>query len=198
MPVNNFITCPTNCAVTVLPILPVNQDCFSVDGLTLSQINGFIFLAKTDSLGATNPLPAAKTLVAFNAVIDNTDTTGAKAKRITVTGSMPAPEKIEAILPKFVIVTKERRYTITGKVQQLPDTTYDFFRNMMCGGFEGYVWFYTKDHIYGGITSDTAIRIFNVDSQFEFGEGENTFLTGSLIVKWRAQTFPERFANFGY
>lgn len=195
---NPFITCPTNCAQFVMPILPVNQECFGIEGLSLSQINGFIFLSKKDGTGATNTFPSAKTLTAFNAVIDNADITGAKAKRITVIGSMPAPERIEVTLPKNVIITKERRYTITGKVQQLPDTAFDFFRNMMCGGFQGYIWFYTADHIYGGITATTAIEIKVVDAEFDFGEGENTVLTGSLIVKWRSSTFPERYTNFGY
>ena len=198
MAVNAFITCPTNCAALTLPILDTNQDCFSSDGLSLSQITGVILLSKKDSSGATNTFPAANTLVGWSAVIDNTDTTGAKAKRLTVEGSMPAPELSTVQLPKFKTVTKYRTYTLTGIVKQMSTNNFDFFRNMMCGGFVGYVWFITEDYIYGGITAPLAVEVDTIDANIVFDGAADSYVQGDLIIKWKSSTFPSRIANFGF
>lgn len=194
---NKFITCPTNCAATVLPILDTNQDCFSVEGLTRSEITGLIFLSKKDSSDTTNPLPAAVTLAGLGALIDNTDTTGSKAKHITVSGVIGAPEESIVTLPKFKEVVKDRTYTLTADVQQLTTNTYEFIRTLQCGGFVGYVWFVTEDWIFGGTTTEEAITIDTVTGNFLFEKGKDSYQNGQIIVKWKSVAFPDRAANWG-
>ena len=160
MAVNAFITCPTNCAALTLPILDVNQDCFSSDGLSLSQITGVLLLSKKVSSGA--------------------------------------PELSTVQLPKFKTVTKYRTYTLTGIVKQMSTNNFEFFRNMMCGGFVGYVWFITEDYIYGGITAPLAVEVDTIDANIVFDGAADSYVQGDLIIKWKSSTFPSRIANFGF
>jgi hypothetical protein len=200
MAINKFTDCLPNCAVFVPPILDVNQDCTSTNSMYLSMITDIVLLSRKDSTGATNALPAALTAVAFAAMIDNTDTTGAKAKRLKVEGAMPAPELVTTQLG-FDTVTVYRTYTMTATVKQMTTNNLNALRKYMCGGFDGYIWLFTTDFVLGGITasaaSENAIRVQTIDSNITMEGALDSFIKGELVVKFRTKSFPPFAANFG-
>ncbi|MDZ7876067.1 MAG: hypothetical protein U5L45_00270 [Saprospiraceae bacterium] len=193
---NKFTACPTDCSPLVLPILDVNQDCFSAESVYTSQITDIILMSKTNGLGVANTFPTAHTAAAWATVIDNTDVTGSKAKRIRVVGTMPAPEVTTVTLPKFKTITKYRTYTLTGAIQQFTQNNFEFLKNLMCGGFAGYVWFCTEDFIFGGLSAQMAIEVKTVDANIVFDGGdENSYMTGNIVVTFRTTTFPPSASN---
>lgn len=196
---NRFVICPTNCAPSTLAALDVNQSCYTGSDLYSAMITTIWMLSKKDNLGATNPLPSALTAAAFTALIDNTDTTGAKIKYLSVEGSMGAPAETIKKFQKKDIVTN-RRYSVELTTPQMSDNTFNFIRKLECGGFDGYVWFGTEDHIFGGFNltaGDTRIiELESLKGGFDFPTGDDTYQTGKITAVFDSLTLPARIARF--
>jgi hypothetical protein len=179
--------------------LDTNQDCAGASSFLFSQITTLWFLSKKSAAGTTNPLPTALTAAVFSALIDNTDTTGVKMKFINVEGGIGAPTETTKRYRGEDIVTK-RLYTLEATTLTLTDATFDFLRKLSCGGYIGYLWFGTVDHIYGGYElTDGDNRIIQLDSlkgSLEFATADDAYVTGKITAVFNGLSFPRRTARF--
>lgn len=185
MPLNEFLSvCPADCDTALnLPAIDVSQDCTKVT-LTKSQVRNIVLLPS----GATKAVDW--TLVAnWSTVIDNTDTTGAKAKRLLGIGGIAAPEKTTVDMPNFKTKTTDRVYTLTFTVMNLSDAQYAFCRALQCGDTNQLLWYDDVDYLYGG---QDGIQIKSIDCDFPKPEGASEYNTAVITIVWEADGDPLR------
>ena len=145
---------------------PVQQDCTNYP-LRQSQICGVVCLPT----GATLPSDWT-TIEGWAGVIDNTDTSGTKARYLVGIGSfLPAEKNVVSLAGGRAEYISERRWQLLFDVLNMNDG-HLYFGIMLQGGFKSFnVWIETR----GGrmIGGPNGMAPFLVDADTPFGRGEN-------------------------
>lgn len=185
---NNYCAiCPTDCTGTInLPILDANQNCTLNSTVFKSQIVDFVLLKST----ATKP--TAMTAAGFLPIIDNTDTTGAKAKHLGVRGGMPAPARTLKDVAKRKQITTSNLYTLTLAVDNLSDVNYAYLLALQCGNTDYVLWYATESHIFGGVV---GIQPKSISVEFIYDAGLDSDVTANIIITIDSKCDPARAAN---
>jgi hypothetical protein len=184
---NEFLTCP-DCP-TALPLadLPVNYTCFD---LPIQSEIQWIFFVPVDATGV--PLAGANPFTSWATVptitvgaVDNSDPL--KTHVIQVVGNLDAPTKQVAIQPGFKSTTFKRTYAPSLEVTSLGDLTYEFMKTLQCGRTDGYKIFYgiTGGYVFGDVTGN-GICLREIDVDFVYARGEESFVSATILPKWSA------------
>lgn len=163
---NPYTSLPiTLCSDYDLPVFPVSQDCVSYPQLH-SQVSGLVILP----YGATPPGDWTS-IDDWTATIDNTDTSGTKARYLVGKGSFLLNQQVQATLSGGRLVeNRERSYRLTFNVLNMDEGHYDFGRKLQNNVRSFSIWLETLgDRMIGG---DIGIKPFYVNADFPFN-GEN-------------------------
>jgi len=189
MPINDFLTCPTDCTTAVtLPAISAVQDCSSYDQ-DFSQVWGFIYRPMDNS--APDPYTDwATTPTATVGAIDNTEALNAKCKQLVGIGGVDVPELTVNTYPKKTERVVNREYTLRFRVLQLDAANYEFLRKLQCGSTD-FTFYYENmgDWVFGKVG---GIEPKSIDVEFPLGSGDDDKQYAEIIVKWDADADPER------
>lgn len=163
---NPFTVLPeTLCSDYDLPVFPTCQDSVYYSQLH-SQISGLVILP----YGAA--VPGDWTSIDdWSATIDNTDTTGEKARYLVGKGSFLPNQQVQAVLSGGRLTeNRERSYRLTFSVLNMDDGHAEFGRKLQNNLRNFTMWLETLgSRMIGGAT---GIKPFLVNADFPFN-GEN-------------------------
>lgn len=182
---NRFFDCAEDCDDAIIPVLKSDPDCEVFD-LFGSQIKSIVFvpisLIVTDWTSPT----------VWENIVDNTDTTNLKARKLDVVGNLGTPEKIKTGLPKSERVWK-RKHTVQANTNNLTGANYDFLRSLQCSDIDYNFWFETVGgHFFGG-TSGIVPELTECDLPLEGGSDEVEY--ASIAIDFYASTAPNRISS---
>ena len=156
----------TQCQDLDLPVFPTDQDCTNYPQLR-SQIAGLIILPNT----ATAPTDW-QDIADWTATIDNTDTTGDKARYLVGKGSFLPQSQVEVNLAGGrVIENRERAYRLTQVIYNMDEGHWNFGRKLQNNLRNFRLWLETLGgRLIGGAS---GIKPFYVNADFTFGNGND-------------------------
>lgn len=190
------ISCPTSCgAATDRPALPEDM-CQT----TLKQSEIYLLLIQGTAAGPTDA-SSGSAWTTPSALIDNTDTTGAKFHYLIGRGSLgTAAETIQTGARNAESVTS-REFTLTFTVFDIADPlVYDYCRDLQCGSKKPRImyaseggWLYCK--VGASTAADNGIQTKSVTVSFPKDEGKEAVDRAVITMKWDALTDPDRVVN---
>lgn len=186
---NYFLTCQSECSPDVhWGSISQLQDCTSYPVLD-SQVSDLVlvpFCADDPFSWADPDTPAY-----LANSIDNTNTTGTKAKRLVGRGGVAIPEKNVESLPRNRKVIHRKVYTLTLEVLNMSDDQYAFLRQLQCGWL-GFTFYYLN---LGGFMfgEQGGIKPLFMDVDFPLGSGNSDKQRAVLTIEWEADGDPNRY-----
>lgn len=186
---NDFLVCPDNCDEEfVFGALPENQDCTDYE-MELAEISDVYFIPD----GAHDIFAAWATTPTYVAnSIDNTATDNTQARRLTVIGTLPAPESENTLYPKGKSKTTKKTFTLEARYFQLAGGGYEFCQKLECGSTAFKFYFADRaGFVYG---KAGGIVPSKVDAEFVKGEGDakNSYL---IRITFEGDATPQRRIN---
>ena len=123
-------------------------------------------------------------------VIDNTDATDVKVKRIPVIGDKPAETRADIQSTDGVILKGEGTYTLNITIVDLPPLLYDYLRKVQCGKVIPIVWYEDRGgNMFG---QNDGIQTNSVVVNFIKDRGDDAYNRAELIITFTADTDPDR------
>lgn len=173
---NEFcVVCPEGCTDPLLPAL-ATDDCPKPH---LSQIEE-LFIKPDLASGPTDWELAAD----WAAVIDNTNATNTKVKRLPVIGGLPAADKTVVELPKGRKMPAERTYKLELRTKDTSDKNVAFAKALQCGSTNFTFWYATRGlKLYGG---QDGIVPSMVDADVILGAGDGDYEEIVINIEFRA------------
>ncbi len=188
---NQFsIICPTDCSGTTPSMATVNPDC--PGKFSRSEIYSILFMSPTLGVGPAD----WSSLTDWQAVIDNTDTTGVSVKQLFGIGSLADEEPTEIPYSNGVVGYGSRTFTVTFNLKITDDSQYELLRTLQCSGFPlQKVWFVTRDnnYLYGKDVVGIQTKSFQVSLPLE--EGDDSYIGGVITFTFEAETSADRIAS---
>lgn len=175
--INAFLSCGDTCGlVPDIPVLEDRQFCTTYN-VEYSQICGIIILP-ADARGPSNWQSASD----WESVIDNSDTTGLKAKYIGGVGSLPNPTKETVTIGKTTKIVRDRLFRLTLETTRISSATLEVADWFRCNYRNFKFWFETVEgRLFGG---PTGISVCFSDADMPLGGGVNDLVTISLILEF--------------
>ena len=189
MPNQSLTFCLDNCATgtVILPELNPAPECISGD-VRFSQVCSVIIKPQAVAPPADWTSPAD-----WAPLIDNTDTTGAFAKRFILEGGLDEPEVTTRDLPKRQTKTISKLFTLTGDIVFLDDLWYEFHRYLECGDTQFDIWFETVGGwLFGG---PNGLEVSSMDSTLILGSGRDDVELTRFVTTWEDNGSPDRTAS---
>ena len=188
---NQFsITCPTDCTGVYPAVADINPEC--PGQISRSEVSEVLFMHPTLGVGPTD----WSDVTAWEAVIDNSDTTGVGVKRIYGIGNQPEATKPEIQYSNGVLVYGEGTYTLVFTVLITDETEYELLRTFECSGTpKPKIWYVTRDNnfLYG--KDLIGIQTKGVSVSLPLESGDDAQISGTITFTWSADTNPDRIAS---
>jgi len=174
----------TFCAPVDLPAIGVNTN--TPGGALLhSEVSNVLLLP----VGAGLP-SSWSTFSSLQAIIDNSDTTGAKGKFIAGKGEIPDPEQVNAVLGRVDVKQLGKIFTLRMEIPVWCVAYYEMLRTLQKNPLHLHVWYFTTGGAaFGGAT---GIRPFYIDCTLPNRLGAESVEVGFLTIRWRADGNPAR------
>jgi hypothetical protein len=175
--INAFLTCGDTCAlVPDLPTLVERQFCHTFTP-EYSQICGIILLP-ADARGPDNWQEASD----WESVIDNTDTTGLKAKYLGGVGSLPNPTKETITIGKNTRIVRNRLFRLSLETTRINDNALELADWFRCNYNKFRFWFETVEgRLFGGPTGITPCF---TDADMPLGSGNADLVAINFIIEF--------------
>lgn len=126
-------------------------------------------------------------------VLDNTDSSDVKVKRIPCIGDKPAEERPEITGTNGVTFDGKGTYTLNITLIDIPDQLYDYMRKVQCGKILPIIWYEDNDgNMYG---QNDGIVTTKFTPNFIHDRGQDSYVRIDITIQFIAQTDPDRITS---
>lgn len=126
-------------------------------------------------------------------VIDNTDATDVKVKRLYCIGDKPAETRADIPSADGIVIKGEGTYTLNITLPDLPDNLYDYLRKVQCGKVVPTVWYEDRGgNMFG---ANDGIETNSIVVNFIKDRGDDAYNRAELIITFVADTDPDRIVS---
>lgn len=153
---------------------------------TLSEINFLEWMHPTLGVAPTD----WSLLLDWTTVIDNTDATDVKVKRMPVIGDKPVEERVDIQQTGGRVTKGQGTYTLNITMPYVTPLLRDYLRKLQCNKMLPVIWYEDRGgNMYG---QNDGIQTSTFEVSFPQDRGDDAYNRAELIIKWKAQTDPDR------